>query len=149
MQSPVPFRSRKLRVVLGRILLLSDSREAEFEGRSMCYRCLRRFMGFLFWLAPTAPPNPISALLLVSGNEPPAICAIPCASISYPPVKRPRVCYANALSEIPSMVAFFRCPRADTPAVRNPFLSCGLPCDSFRSIDTTNECRCRENWSPE
>ena len=108
------------------------------------------FMRFLFWLPPTAPPNPISALLLVSGNEPQAICAIPCSSFSYPPWKRPLVCYANSSLEFPSMGAFFRCPRADTPVVpRNPFRSCELPCDSFRSIDTTNGCQCRENGSPE
>jgi hypothetical protein len=32
---------------------------------------------------------------------------------------------------------------------RETLPSCGLPCDSFRSIDTTNGCRCRDNWSPE
>jgi hypothetical protein len=48
----------EIRVVLGRILLQSDSREAEFEGRSMCYRGLRRFMRFLFWLPPDGACQP-------------------------------------------------------------------------------------------
>src|SRR5713226_3003096 len=86
----------------------------------MCYRLLFEAAHALPFLAtPTAPPNPISALLLVSGNEPQAI---PCSSFSYPPLKRPRLCYANSLSEIPSMDAFFRCPRADTPgSAAEPF----------------------------
>src|SRR3979411_920271 len=61
--------------------------------------------------------NPKSALLLVSRNEPQAICAIPCSSFSYPPLEGPSrvLCYSSP--EIPSMDAFFRCPRADTPVV--------------------------------
>jgi hypothetical protein len=58
-QSPVPFRSGKLRVVLGGVLL-SDSRKAEFEECAIAC-CLRPFMRFLF------PPDPISPLLLISG----------------------------------------------------------------------------------
>src|SRR6266850_259845 len=57
------------------------------------------------------------------------------------------LCYSSP--EIPSMDAFFRCPRADTPVVpQNPFPSCGLRCDSLRSIDTTNGCRCRKIGVP-
>src|SRR5260370_24063944 len=115
MRNPVPFRSRKLRLVLGRILLQSDSREAEFEGRSMCYRCLRRFMRFLFWLPPDGASQPHKRYSAAFRQRTTAYLRPPLRQ--YPPVKRPRVCYANALSEIPSMDAFFRCPRAATPVV--------------------------------
>ena len=100
-----------------------------------------------FW---SRKPNPISALPPFSRNEPQAICAIPCSSFSYPPLKGPLVCYATLHRKSVRWTCSSDVREPDTPVVpQNPFPSCGLRCDSFCSIDTTNGCQCRENWSPE